>query len=86
MPRYFLNLRHQPGPDGLAVDPEGDELADVIAVREHALRAARDLIARTQSYNVRDWFVCAFEITDADGRHVLTVPFSDTVPDAGDED
>jgi hypothetical protein len=28
-----------------------------------------------------NWFVCSFEITDEQGEHVLTVPFTDTVPE-----
>ncbi|KNY20029.1 hypothetical protein [Methylobacterium sp. ARG-1] len=79
MPRYFFNVRYRPGPAGLAVDPEGDELADVNAAREHALATARTMIARERLAMIRDWLVCAFEIVDADGQPVLTVPFSDTV-------
>jgi uncharacterized protein DUF6894 len=85
MPRYFFSLRHRPGPAGLAVDEEGDELPDLNAAREHALFAARDTIARTQTDIVRDWMVCSFEITDEAGQLVLTVPFSDTVSDQEDE-
>ena len=81
MPRYYFNLRHRPGPAGLAVDPEGEELPDLNAARERALDAARDLIARTRTHVIRDWFVCSFEIEDEDAERVLTVPFSDTVPD-----
>jgi uncharacterized protein DUF6894 len=83
MPRYFFSLRHHPGPSGLAVDEEGDELADVNAAREHALFVARDMIARTRTEIVRDWMVCSFEITNEEGEPVLTVPFSDIVSDAG---
>ena len=83
MPRFFFCLRYGPEPDKLAVDFEGDDLPDVAAAREHALGLARDLVARTRSYAVRDWFTCSFEITDDAGRSVLTVPFSDTVPDEG---
>jgi hypothetical protein len=83
MPRYFFNLRHRPGPAGLAVDPEGDELADLNAAREHALFVARDTIARTRTDVVRDWMVCSFEIEDEDAELLLTVPFSDTVSDEG---
>ena len=86
MPRYFFNLRHRPGPAGLAVDEEGDELADLSAAREHALLVARDTIARTRTDVVRDWMVCSFEVTDVTGALVLTVPFSDTVPHQHDED
>lgn len=84
MPRYFFNVRHRPGPNGLAEDHEGDELADVAAAREHALSVARDMIARARHVMIRDWMVCSFEILDEDGQHVLTVPFSDTVSE--DED
>ena len=81
MPRYFMNLRHRPGQAGLAIDQEGDELADETMVREHALRVARETIAHDRLVMVRDWFACSFEITDEEGQHVLTVPFSDTVPE-----
>jgi hypothetical protein len=83
MPRYFFNLRY--GRDKLAVDPEGDALADVAEARSHALVAARDLIARTRSDMVRDWFACAFEIVDIAGDPVLTVPFAETVSEPIDE-
>ena len=79
MPRYFFSLRHRPGPAGLAVDEEGDDLPNLDAAREHALFVARDMIARTRTYIVRDWMVCSFEVTDEAGEPVLTVPFSDTV-------
>ncbi|KMO14606.1 DUF6894 family protein [Methylobacterium platani] len=79
MSLYFFNLRHGPGADGLAVDTEGDELAGPAEARARALAAAHDLIARTRLHSVRDWFTCAFEVTDAAGRPVMTVPFSDTV-------
>ena len=86
MPRYYFNLRHRLGPAGLAVDPEGEELPDLNAARERALSAARDHIARTRTDTIRDWFVCSFEIEDEDAQRVLTVPFSETVPDVDDED
>ncbi|MGH1588989.1 DUF6894 family protein [Methylobacterium phyllosphaerae] len=82
MPRYFLNLRY--GRDKLAIDPEGDELPDAAAARTRAVEAARDLIARTTSHSVRDWFTCAFEIVDEQGQSVLTVPFSDTISETDD--
>lgn len=81
MPRYFFHLRHGPGPEGLAVDPEGDVLPGPDAARVHALAVARDLIARARLDAVRDWFTCTFEVTDEDGRPVMRVPFSDTVTD-----
>ena len=81
MPHYFFNIRHRPGPMGLAVDPEGDDLADVNAAREHALFEARAMIVRERLPLIRDWMDCSFEIMDEAGQPVLTVPFSDTVPE-----
>jgi len=62
--------------------PDGEELPDLNAARERALSAARDMIKRTHTYAVRDWFACSFEIEDEDAQLLLTVPFSETVPDA----
>ncbi|MBP1178048.1 DUF6894 family protein [Methylobacterium sp. PvR107] len=81
MPRYFFNIRHRPGPMGLAVDSEGDDLADVNAAREHALFEARAMIVQDRLPLIRDWMDCSFEIMDETGEPVLTVPFSDTVPE-----
>jgi hypothetical protein len=83
MPRYYFNIRHRPGPAGLAVDPEGEEFPDLNAARERALSAARDHIFRTRTDIIRDWFVCSFEIEDEDAQLLLTVPFSSTVSDEG---
>jgi len=69
----------------LAIDEEGDELPDLNAAREYALDVAKDMIARHRTDMIRDWFDCSFEITDEAGRHVLTVPFSDTVPEEDEE-
>ncbi|SEH88902.1 hypothetical protein SAMN02799636_04299 [Methylobacterium sp. 275MFSha3.1] len=79
MPRFFFNVRHRPGPEGLAVDPEGEELTDVNAARVRALSQARVMIARERLTFIRDWMACSFEIMDEAGQHVLMVPFSDTV-------
>jgi len=82
MPRYYFNLRYRPGSEGVAVDPEGEELRDLEAAQERALAAARDMIARTRTHLIRDWTACVFEIEDEDAQRVLTVPFSDAVPNA----
>jgi len=86
MPRYFFSLRHRPGENGLAVDHEGDELADETLVRAHALHVARETIAKDRMVTIRDWMVCSFEITDEGGRPVMTVPFSEVVSDEDNED
>ncbi|GEL44777.1 hypothetical protein MEX01_53680 [Methylorubrum extorquens] len=56
------------------------------AACEHALPVIRALIARGQFVMIRVWMACSFEITNEAGRHVLTVPFSDTMPDTSDLD
>lgn len=81
MPRYYFNVRFGPGAEHLAVDPEGDDLPDLAAARDHALSIARDLIARTQLSAIRDWFTCSFEIEDDQAHALLTVPFSDVRPE-----
>lgn len=86
MPRYFFNLRYGPGPDKLAVDPEGDDLASVEEAHQHALQSIRSLIAGPPSHAVRDWFVCSLEITDEAGRPIMTVPFTEVVPIEDDEE
>lgn len=77
MPRYFFNLRY--GPDKLSVDPEGDELSDEPAAREHALFVAREMM-KTASFAVRDWMACSLEVMDENERLVFRVPFTETVP------
>jgi hypothetical protein len=79
VPRYFLSLRYKDGPQGLAVDEEGDELPDASALREHVLDTARDLIGKTRMSSIRNWSTCSFEVTDETGQLVLTLPFSETV-------
>ena len=86
MSRYYFNVRYGSGGDKLAVDPEGDELANDEAARQYALQSIRDLIAGPPSIAVRDWFVCSFEVEDENGRRVLTVPFSAIVPEEDDAD
>jgi hypothetical protein len=74
--RFYMNLRYR---NRYFPDHEGDELASVEAAREHALFTARDMIRRTRTQIIRDWFDCTFEITDETGETVLMVPFGDTV-------
>ena len=79
MPRYFFSIRGRSAPANLIVNPEGDDLPDMNAAREHVRSHARDMIARTHTDIVRDWMACSFEITDEAGQPVLTVPFSDMI-------
>jgi hypothetical protein len=74
--RFFMNLRYR---DRVYVDEEGDELADASMVREHALVVASELITRTRTDIIRDWFDCTFLVTDEEGQTVLELPFGETV-------
>ncbi|WP_187278474.1 hypothetical protein [Methylobacterium sp. WL64] len=56
-------------------------IADLNAAREDVLSQARVMIAWERHTFIRDWMDCAFEIMDEAGQLVLTVPFSDTVPE-----
>jgi hypothetical protein len=81
MSRYFMNMRYR---HRYFRDEEGDELENVEAAREHALATAKDMIRRTRTNIIRDWFDCTFEIADETGKTVLTVPFGDTVVERED--
>jgi hypothetical protein len=76
VPRYFLHLRFRDGPDGLAVDEEGDEVRELSGLRGHVEATARDLTRKTRLEAIRHWHDCTFEVTDEAGQHVLTLPFS----------
>lgn len=86
MPRYFMNLRYRPGPDGIAFDREGDEVADDTKLRERVLQIVRLTVARDQLFTASNWLTCSFEVTDEAGQHVLMVPFREIVSDEGNED
>ena len=66
------------GIDGLAVDEEGDELANEGALRAHVMETARDL-QQTRIGAVRNWADCTFEVTDKAGHLVLTLPFTEAL-------
>ena len=65
--------------DRLSVDPQGDDLASADAVQGHALETARDLITRARMDGIRNWFECAFEVTNEAGQVVLVLPCSETI-------
>jgi hypothetical protein len=76
VPRYFLHLRFRNGPDGLAVDEEGDEVPEPGVLREYVEATARDLMRKARLDAIRHWPDCTFEVTDEAGQLVLTLPFS----------
>ena len=77
MPRYFF---HQRTPRGLIEDPDGSDLPDLDAARDEALAAARDLWA-SAILGRSDRSEDSFEIHDGHGRHLLTVPLIDALPE-----
>ena len=64
VPRYFLHLRYR------------DDLPDPGGLREHVEATARDLMRKVRLDAIPNWQDCSFEVTDEDGRPVLTLPFS----------
>ena len=70
-----MNIRYR---DRLILDEEGDDLPDDGALRDRVHEVARDLIEHTRSDAIRDWFDCAFEVTDEAGTIVLTMPFGES--------
>ncbi len=74
MPRYHFNFTNG---ERFMEDAEGIDLPDEVAVREEALGMARDL-ARESVDGIDAWLAWRIEITDENGRLVMTVPFSAT--------
>jgi hypothetical protein len=74
--RYYL---HRRTPVDYIIDPEGSELPDLAAAHHEAILCARQfwsgaiLVAADLSDE-------SFEISDADGRLLLSVPFLDALP------
>ena len=73
VPRYYLNIRFL---DDLVVDPEGAVYPNLAAARSEAIESARELMAdRVRRGKRPDGD--QFEIVDAAGMTVLTVPFQE---------
>lgn len=75
MPRYFFHIRQG---DELFTDDEGEELADLNAVRNEAVESARELMADDVAQG-RPSELRVFEVTDEHGNTVLTLPFEDAI-------
>jgi hypothetical protein len=75
MPRFYLHIRSA---GEMIVDEEGLELPGLKAAISEAVRGARGILAG----EIETGFLRldqAIEIHDAQGLHVRTVPFTDTV-------
>lgn len=75
MPRFHLNLFNGAG---VACDEEGQELADLAAAHDEAIRGIRSLLASEVGEGAMD-LGGRIEIADGDGRILKTVAFSDAV-------
>ena len=75
MARYFFHL-HECGT--ITRDAEGQELPDDAAVREEALRLARNIMAG-EIEGGRLCLLCKIEVHDEAGQLVMYMPFKDAV-------
>lgn len=76
MPRFFFNLRSA---GETIVDSEGQTFRSIASAKEEALQAARDLIADTIKAGRIVDRARVFEVSNASGEVVLTVPFADAI-------
>jgi hypothetical protein len=71
MARYFFHLRDG---DTLLVDDEGEELADLQAVRSYAIDSARQLLSQAVMNGTARSLHQQIEVADERGRTILTIP------------
>jgi hypothetical protein len=71
MPRYYLHIKDG---DRLIKDQEGVELPSVLSAKREAEHAAREILAaKVRAGDIIDGQ--EFEIADARGNRMLTIPF-----------
>jgi len=75
MPRFYFHVYN----DLIAKDEEGLELRDIAAAREEAISGARGLMAAELVEKGRLRLQHRIEVTDEQGRTVLTIPFRELV-------
>ena len=75
MPRFYMNIRHG---DELLADDEGQEFSSLDEARAEAVMSARELMAEKVASGKKP-ANSRFEITDASGRLVLTMPFWEAI-------
>jgi hypothetical protein len=81
MTLYYLHIK-----DGaeLLLDPEGSNLPNLEAARNEAIDGARQLISEAVLTGSPLRMQRAFQIDDADGYTLLSVPFTDAI-NSGDK-
>jgi hypothetical protein len=75
MPRYYFAFREG---DALSLDDQGLELDSLESAYLQAFRAAQEMWG-DRVLTRRDPLICAFEISDQSGTHLLTLPFSEVL-------
>ena len=75
--RFYFHLKTG---DTLVEDQDGSELPDYEAARMEALAGARELWAEAIRGG-NDVQVEAFVIADEDGRHVMSLPLAEALPE-----
>ena len=73
MPRYHFNFREG---GKIAKDLEGTELADEEAAVREAMFAAKEMIAHALLRGEPVPRGAEFDVTDSEGRHLYSFPFS----------
>lgn len=73
MPRYHFNFREG---GEITKDFEGTELADEEAAMREAMFAAKELIAHALLRGEPVPRQAEFDVTDSEGRHLYSFPFS----------
>jgi hypothetical protein len=73
MPRYHFHFREG---DRITKDDEGMELADEEAAVREAMFAAKEMIAQALLRGEPVPRQAEFDVTDSEGRHLCSLPFS----------
>jgi hypothetical protein len=79
MPQYFLHIYNS---HGSAEDDEGLEASSLSAAREKAITGIRGLIS-AEAENGRINFKGRIDISDASGKVLVSVPFTEAVSVTG---
>ena len=75
MPHFYFHLRQG---EEIIEDEEGQDLPDVAAAQDEALKSLREMAA--QSILSGDDFPDSFLVTDADGNEITSVPVASVLP------
>ena len=75
MPRYYFNLKRR---DGTLVDPDGLDLPDQTAAREHALQVMSELM-RNANVRTRAWRLAVMDLDRQSCFELLFASYDDSM-------